>query len=137
MKKKDLVSAVDALEKLLGGSKSALGQDFQRYLLKTNWAKIVGPTIAGRASPVSYTNKILYVWVSTSAWMNQLFYAKKEILKKVNKEMGPGWCRDIRFTLDHKAVTSAAELKPDQPESLESSSPNGDVDPQRDRSRRS
>lgn len=110
-KKIELNSAIEVLENLFSKGKTPLALDFQRYRLKTDWAKIVGPTIAEKASPISYKNKILYVWVVNSTWMNQLFYARKEILKKVNAEMGAGWAKDIRFTLDHKEIVNEPEAR--------------------------
>ncbi len=103
-KKDEIFSAMDVLEKLLSKGKTPLAQDFQRYRLKTDWEKIVGPTIAAKTSPISFAHKILHIWVTSSTWMNQLFYARKEILKKINLEMGAGWAREIRFTLDHRQI---------------------------------
>ena len=132
MKKKDIPAAIDILEGILGRAKSPLAQDFQRFRLKLNWAKLVGPTIAAKASPVAYQHKILFVWCVSSGWMNQLHYAKAEILKKINEHMGAGWAKDLRFTLDHKAVTSALELKAAQQVPPAPASPDEDEDPPRD-----
>jgi predicted nucleic acid-binding Zn ribbon protein len=110
-KKKELDAAANVIEKLLGAGKSPLAQDFQRYRLKNEWEKIVGHTIASKSSPLAYTNWRLYIWVVNSAWMNQLFYARKEIIKKINSEMGDGWVRDIRLTLDTKDIVDKKELK--------------------------
>lgn len=113
-KNKNFSTPIEVLQGLLNESSGALAADFQRFRLKNEWEKIVGETIASKCSPVKYQNKILYVWVTSSSWMNQLFYVRKEMIKKINKIMGDGWIKDLRFTLDHKSVTSTEESSKDQ-----------------------
>src|SRR5258708_6096792 len=81
-------SAVDVLQGLLEKGNSPLAQDFKRYRLKLDWPKVVGPTIAEKCSPVGFANGILYIWVTNATWMNQLFYARRELLKKINAYAG-------------------------------------------------
>src|SRR5580692_11686901 len=101
-------SALDVLQGMLDKGNSPLAQDFKRYRLKLDWESIVGPTIATRCSPVGYANGIVYIWVISSSWMNQLIFARKEFLKKINLYAGKGWAREIRFTLSRRDVPSSA-----------------------------
>ncbi|MBK9292848.1 MAG: DUF721 domain-containing protein [Oligoflexia bacterium] len=110
-KNKNFSTPIEVLEKLLGDKKGHLSSDFKRFQLKSQWADIMGATIASKTSPISYKNKILFVWVESSSWMNQLFYARKEMAAKINQVMGAGWVKDIRFTLDHKSVLEEQESK--------------------------
>lgn len=132
-KNKNFSTPIEVLQGLLGESKGALGVDFQRFKLKTEWVEIVGETIASKCSPVRVQNKILYVWVVSSSWMNQLFYVRREMIKKINQVMGPGWIKDLRFTLDHKSVASDQAAPEDQQQSHGRASPNEDEEPPRDR----
>ena len=101
-------SALDVLQGMLDKGNSPLAQDFKRFRLKLDWESVVGPTIASRCSPVGYANGIVYIWVINSSWMNQLVFARKEFLKKINSYAGKGWAREIRFTQDPRDVPSNA-----------------------------
>jgi hypothetical protein len=92
---------------------------------------VVGQMIAEKCSPVAFSNGVLFIWVVNAAWMNQLFFARRELLKKINEYEG-GWVKQIRFTQDRKDVPTTAECLPDQPGDPEFESPSASVAPQRD-----
>ena len=126
-------SALDVLQSMLGKGNSPLAQDFKRYRLKLDWHQCVGPTIAEKCSPVGYSNGILYIWVTNATWMNQLFFARKELLKKISSFAGKGWVRDIRFTQDRRDVPVDALTQEGQQDGPAHGSPSEGEDPQRDR----
>jgi len=129
-------SALDVLQAMLEKGNSPLAQDFKRYRLKLDWAKVVGPTLSEKCSPVGFSNGVVYIWVVNSTWMNQLYFARRELLKKMNSYGGKHWAKDIRFTLDRKDVPTEAACSQDPPAGPESSSPNEDGEPPRDPWRR-
>jgi predicted nucleic acid-binding Zn ribbon protein len=101
-------SALDVLQGLLDKGETPLAHDFKRYRLKLDWEEVVGSMLASRCTPVGYANGILYIWVVSSSWMNQLLYVRKELLKKVNDFVGSRWAKDIRFTQDKRDVPKDA-----------------------------
>jgi predicted nucleic acid-binding Zn ribbon protein len=101
-------TALDVLQGMLEKGNSPLAQDFKRYRLKLDWEQVVGPTISARCSPVGYANGIVYIWVISASWMNQLVYGRKELIKKINQHVGKGWAREIRFTQDKRDVPKEA-----------------------------
>ncbi len=107
-------SALDVLQGMLDKGNSPLAQDFKRFRLKLDWESVVGPTLATRCSPVGYANGIVYIWVMSSSWMNQLVFAKKELLKKINTYAGRGWAKELRFTQDRRDVPSNALSQEDR-----------------------
>jgi predicted nucleic acid-binding Zn ribbon protein len=125
-------SALDVLQSMLEKGNSPLSQDFKRYRLKLDWGRVVGDRLAEKCSPVGFSNGIVYIWVVNSTWMNQLFFVRKEILKKINTYGGRHWVKDIRFTLDRKDVPKEAACSTDPQADLESSSPNEGGEPRRD-----
>ena len=132
--KKDPLSALDVLQSMLEKGNSPLAQDFKRYRLKLDWALVVGETIAEKCSPVGFSNGIVYVWVVSSTWMNQLVLScRNELLKKINTYGGKHWAKTIRFTLDRKDVPADAACSVDQRAGPGPASPNGDGEPPRDR----
>ncbi|MCC6276727.1 MAG: DUF721 domain-containing protein [Oligoflexia bacterium] len=108
-------SALNVLQGLLEKGNSPLAEDFKRYRLKRVWPQVVGPTIAAKCSPVGFSKGILYIWTVSSAWMNQLYFARTEILKKVNDYMGGPWATQIRLTLDARSLPSGSQLPDDPP----------------------
>src|SRR5437762_2705537 len=96
--KNKLHSATEVLQAMLENGKSPLAEDFQRFRLKMDWSQVVGGIICEKCSPAGFSNGILYVWVVNATWMNQLFYVRREIVKKVNEYVGKKWVREIRLT---------------------------------------
>ncbi len=108
---RDPKPALDVLQNMFEKGKTPLAADFKRYRLKLDWANIVGATISDKCSPVAYSKGVLYIWVSNASWLNQLFFVRGEILKKINKYAGDKWAKDIRFTQDKKDIPEEAEIK--------------------------
>ena len=52
------------------------------------WPQVVGEDIAARTQPVKIEDGVLYVRVNHSAWMQELHFMEKEILRKL-KEAAP------------------------------------------------
>ena len=77
--------------------------------LEEIWAKAVGPQIASRTCPDSLKRGTLYVKVSTSVWMQELQFMKKDILHKVASLLGQDAVRGIRFSIGE--IQPAAEKK--------------------------
>jgi len=63
------------------------------------WNEIVGESVAGHSQPRSIRNRILFVDVSHSTWMQQLHFLKPTLLQKVNTFLGEPLIQDIRFKL--------------------------------------
>jgi hypothetical protein len=63
------------------------------------WQKAVGSQIASQSRPENLRKDILFVKVSTSVWMQQLYFLKGELIEKVNALMGKTRLRDIRFSI--------------------------------------
>lgn len=132
-KKGKLQSVTNVLQEMLEKGNSPLASDFQRYRLKLDWAKVTGPMISEKCSPVGFSNGLLYIWVVNSTWMNQLFYVRKELVKKINDYVGKDWVREIRFTQNAKDVPTDAQWKEGPQDGREPKAPNEDEEPPRDR----
>lgn len=62
-----------------------------------SWKEIVGDSIAQQAQPRLIRNRILFIDVSHSTWMQQLQFLKSILLEKVNSFLGEPVIQDIRF----------------------------------------
>ena len=69
------------------------------YSILGAWNEIVGATVAAHSQPRSIRNRILFVDVTHSTWMQQLQFLKPTLLEKVNTFLGEPLIQDIRFKL--------------------------------------
>ena len=74
-----------------------LGQRLKEQEVLGIWAQVVGEEIAARTQPLRVDKGVLYVRVDHSAWLQELHFMEKEILRKL-KEKAPDVDLDrIRF----------------------------------------
>lgn len=123
-------SADEVLQMLLQNSKSPLSDQFLRWRVWKDWKTIVGPQLGARSQPVGYHKRTLYVWVESSAWMQQISYFSTQMKDKVNKYVGKKWVGYVRFTLDRRSVPSSEENVKDLEGILSKTIPNGDAGPE-------
>jgi len=63
------------------------------------WEEIVGKSVALHAQPRSIHNRILFINVSHSTWIQQLQFLKSTLIEKINAYLGESLIEDIRFKL--------------------------------------
>lgn len=63
------------------------------------WEEIVGESVALHAQPRSIHNRILFINVSHSTWIQQLQFLKSTLMEKINSYLGEPLIEDIRFKL--------------------------------------
>lgn len=63
------------------------------------WPASVGGQIALNTSPAAFKGGLLIVNVTDSAWLQQLWYLKTEIIGKVNDGLGENLVEEIRFKI--------------------------------------
>lgn len=63
------------------------------------WEEIVGESVALHAQPRSIHNRILFINVSHSTWIQQLQFLKSTLIEKINSYLGESLIEDIRFKL--------------------------------------
>lgn len=65
-----------------------------------NWPSIVGPDVARRAVPKSFSRATLVVAVESSTWLQELSYLKDDILERLAEAVGPNVVRNIKLVLE-------------------------------------
>ncbi len=63
------------------------------------WEDIVGDVIAQNARPAAFKGSILLVHVSSSTWVHQLQFLKKEMIAKLNQALGKALIDDLKFKI--------------------------------------
>ncbi|MCX7816031.1 MAG: DUF721 domain-containing protein [Syntrophales bacterium] len=67
--------------------------------LRVIWDTVVGPSIAAHTSPSHVKKGVLYVHVSSSAWLHQLQFLKNEIVEKLNEAYPHGKIQSMHLSL--------------------------------------
>ena len=68
------------------------------------WPEIVGPRLARRARAVDFRDGTLVIEVEGSAWMQEVGYLKRELIRKIDARLGAGVVRDVRVTLPRGGI---------------------------------
>ena len=63
------------------------------------WDGIVGDVISKNAKPGAFNGRILLVYVTSSAWVHQLQFLKKEMIAKLNEALGKSLIDDLKFKI--------------------------------------
>jgi predicted nucleic acid-binding Zn ribbon protein len=66
------------------------------------WPKLVGPRVARHARAVSFREGTLQVEVDGSAWMQELGYLKRDLVQRINQQLGGEHVRDVRMMLPRR-----------------------------------
>ena len=73
--------------------------DIEDKSLLPVWNEAVGPQIALQTYPGRLKGKTLFVKVSSSVWMQQLYFLKEEISEKINQSLGKAAIENIYFSI--------------------------------------
>ena len=63
------------------------------------WDGIVGDVISKNAKPGAFNGRILLVYVTSSTWVHQLQFLKKEMIAKLNEALGKSLIDDLKFKI--------------------------------------
>jgi predicted nucleic acid-binding Zn ribbon protein len=63
------------------------------------WDSIVGAAVAQNARPAVFKGKLLLVHVSSSSWIQQLQFLKKDIINKLNHALNKELVEEMKFKI--------------------------------------
>ena len=98
------------LEKTLKGLE--IDVPLKTYSILGAWKEIVGEAVAGQTQPRAVRNRILFIDVSHSTWVQQLQFLKPTLLEKINAFLSEPHIQDIRFKLGKISPIHPAHSKP-------------------------
>jgi predicted nucleic acid-binding Zn ribbon protein len=70
---------------------------FEEIQIKESWENIMGKMISRHTVSIFLKDKKLYITLDSAALRQELTYAKKKMIKLLNKEMGKAIVEDIVF----------------------------------------
>ena len=90
-----------------------LGMSTQLHLhsIFTHWKNLVDETVCRHAEPLKIVDRVLWIEVENSSWMNQLQYQKILILEQLNEFLQIQELEDIRYVLKQEKRRSEEERK--------------------------
>ena len=96
--------SVEAVGGVLGRvlHKLGLSREMSGWRAVEAWPELVGPRVARHARAVAFREGTLQVEVEGSAWMQELGYLKRDLVRRINQHLGAEDVRDVRFTLPHR-----------------------------------
>jgi hypothetical protein len=101
------------LEKTL--KKMSLDRKLKEHEIWNVWDSVVGDHVSRHAQPDFMRNRILFVKVSSSPWMQQLHYMGEGITEALNKRLGTHIIEEIRFKLGKVDPQWKPSTTPPQP----------------------
>ena len=93
--------SVEAVGGVLGRVLGDLGlrREMSGWRAVAAWPDAVGPRVARHTRAVAFREGILHVEVEGSAWMQELGYLKRDLVRRIHQHTGSEDVRDVRFTL--------------------------------------
>jgi predicted nucleic acid-binding Zn ribbon protein len=76
-----------------------LEQDVLGWRVVDEWPRLVGPRVAHHTRAVAYRSGTVHVEVEGSAWMHELGFLKRELIREINRQLGSDQVRDVRFLM--------------------------------------
>ena len=74
-----------------------LEQELQGWRAVEDWPQLVGPRVSRHTRPLGFHEGTLRVEVEGSAWMHELNFLKRELIRQVNQRLGAELVQDVRF----------------------------------------
>ncbi len=92
---------MESVAGVLGRLLHQLGLDEQMagWRAVQEWADLVGERVARHTRAVAFRDGTLYVEVEGSAWMHELQFLSRDLVRRVNERLGRATVRDIRFAI--------------------------------------
>jgi hypothetical protein len=85
------------------------------HRLMVDWARIVGPQIAGHTAPRDVRGKVLWVVVDSSTWLHELTLLKPLLLEKIGPCVRTATIQDVRFVIGEVPVLEAVPTRRQSP----------------------
>ena len=102
-RKKKPLAVSEALASYL--EESGLGERIEQAEAVDEWADRVGEKIAAVTEPLNVRNGVLFVGVTSSAWLMELRMMEADIRGRLNEGRGEGRIRKIRFVMEEETET--------------------------------
>jgi predicted nucleic acid-binding Zn ribbon protein len=97
---------MEAVGSVLGRILSRLGLDDELagWAAVRDWPEFVGPRSARHTRCVAYRDGTLTVEVEGAAWMQELRYLERELVRTINQRLGADRVRTVKFIVPRGGI---------------------------------
>lgn len=97
---------MEPLSGILSRTLHQLGLDaeFEGWRAVEDWPALVGPRLARHTRAVSFREGTLSVEVDGSAWMQELKFLKRDMIRRIGRHLGSDRVRDVRFIVPRGGI---------------------------------
>lgn len=74
-----------------------LEQQLLGWRAVSDWNRLVGPRVASHTRAIAFHDGTLQVEVEGSAWMHELGFLRRDLVRKLNRHLGSTLVQDVRF----------------------------------------
>lgn len=71
----------------------------QGWRAVTEWPALAGARVAKHSRAVSFRDGTLVVEVEGSAWLHELGFLRRQLVRRINQHLGSEVLRDVRFVI--------------------------------------
>jgi len=96
-RKSEFVHIGPVMKRLLKECEATGGNELGR--INQAWNRVVDPAVAENARPTAINQNTLLVHVTSSPWLHQLQFLKKDILGRLNAELNGPVLEDLLFKI--------------------------------------
>ncbi len=95
-KRKDIKPISGILDTLR--SELRVDENIELHASVRDWESIVGPRLSAHTKPLHIKNRILFVNAEGAVWQQEILFAKRQIIMRVNDRLGRNHVREVRFS---------------------------------------
>lgn len=83
--------------------------------IQKKWALIAGNHIAAHSRPGKLADHVLYVYVDSSSWLNEMArFHSDDIMQEMKTRIGPGVVRSLKFLVNPRECKSQFPQTPEK-----------------------
>jgi predicted nucleic acid-binding Zn ribbon protein len=97
---------MEALSSVLSRALRRLGleDELKGWQAVGEWPRLVGPRVARHTRAVGFQGGTLRVEVEGSAWMHELGFLKRDLIRRLNSHLGSDLVHDVRFIIPRGGI---------------------------------
>jgi len=81
-----------------------LDDEVRAWRAVEEWPQLVGPRLARHTRAVGIHRGTLRVEVEGSAWMHELGFLKRDLIRRIHQHLGSEVVRDVRFVVPRGGI---------------------------------
>ena len=81
-----------------------LASELEGWRAVEEWPRLVGPRVSRHTRALGFHEGTLRVEVEGSAWMHELGFLKRDLIRRINHDLGTEFVRDVKFVIPRGGI---------------------------------